>query len=75
MKRPSIFAAALSALTLDDVIDLFGATNTLIDKLGDTWPELRDPEHRPDRVVVYDGQALSIDAAGGTAAARVRGED
>ncbi len=48
--------AALSALTLDDVKDLFAATNTLLDNLGSTWPELRDPEHRPD-VVKMVGQA------------------
>lgn len=52
--------AALAELTLDDVIDLFGATNTLINNLGDTWPELRDPEHRPDVIKMVEKTRLDL---------------
>ena len=51
---------SLAELTLEDVEDLFGATNSLIDKLGETWPELRDPEHRPDVVQMVGKARLDL---------------
>jgi hypothetical protein len=52
--------AALTAMTLDDLTDLFAATNNLIDKLGETWPELRDSEHRPDVVQMVEKNRLDL---------------
>ena len=52
--------AALEALTLDDVKDLFGAANGLLDNLGKTWPELRDPEHRPDVIRMIEKTRLDL---------------
>ena len=42
------FNAAVSALTLEDAADPYKATNNILEKLGDTWPELKIAERRPD---------------------------
>jgi hypothetical protein len=52
--------SALEALTLDDVKDLFGAANGLLDNLGKTWPELKDPEHRPDVIRMIEKTRLDL---------------
>ena len=40
--------------------DLFAATSNLLDGLGETWPELRDPEHRPDVVLMVEKARLDL---------------
>ena len=48
------FNEVISALTLDDVADPYAATTNLIDKLGDTWPDLRKSERRPDVIGIIE---------------------
>jgi hypothetical protein len=52
--------AALDALTLDDVTDLYAATSSLLADLGETWPELRDPEQRPDVIQMVKKTRLDL---------------
>ncbi|MGD9007552.1 MAG: hypothetical protein PVG41_06510 [Desulfobacteraceae bacterium] len=54
------FNTAVSALTLDDVADPFAATNNLLDKLSETWPEIRSAERRPDVVEIVEQTKLDL---------------
>ncbi len=54
------FNAALSAFTLDDVVDPYVATTNLIDQLGDTWPEVRSSERRPDVIEIVENTKLDL---------------
>ncbi len=54
------FNAAISALTLEDVADPFLAASNLLDKLGDTWPELRSSACRPDVVGMVEQTKLDL---------------
>jgi hypothetical protein len=54
------FNTAVSALTLDDVADPFAATNSLLDKLSETWPEIRSSERRPDVVEIVEQTKLDL---------------
>jgi hypothetical protein len=51
---------AVSALTLEDVAAPYTATNNLLDALGDTWPELRSPEHRRDVIKIVEKTKLDL---------------
>lgn len=51
---------AISAFTLEDVADPFAAATNLLDKLGDTWPELKSPECRPDVVAMVEKAQLDL---------------
>lgn len=52
--------AAVSALTLEDVIDVYAATSKLLDDLGDRWPELRIPDRRADVVKIVERIKLDL---------------
>ena len=54
------FNDALSALTLETVADPYGATNNLLDKLGETWPELRNSECRPTVIEIVEKKKLDL---------------
>jgi hypothetical protein len=54
------FNHAILALTLDDVIDPYVATTNLIDHLGDTWPDLRKSERRPDVIEIVENTKLNL---------------
>jgi hypothetical protein len=54
------FNTAVSALTLDDVADPFAATNNLLDKLSETWPEIRSSERRPDVIEIVEQTKLDL---------------
>lgn len=54
------FNAAVSAFTLEDVADPYAATNKLLDDLGDTWPELRGSERRPDVIEIVEQTKLDL---------------
>ena len=54
------FNDAVSALTLDDVADPYVATTNLIDRLGDTWPDLRSSERRPDVIEIVENTKLNL---------------
>ena len=54
------FNAAIAALTLEDVDDPFSATSKLLDDLGETWSELRNPDRRPDVVGIVEQTKLDL---------------
>ena len=54
------FNAVISALTLDDVAAPYTATNNLLDELGETWPELRSSERRPDVIEIVEKTKLDL---------------
>jgi hypothetical protein len=54
------FNAAVSALTLDDVAAPYATTTNLIDQLGDTWPDLRSSERRPDVIEIVENTRLNL---------------
>jgi hypothetical protein len=54
------FNAAVSTLSLEDVADPYAATNTLLDKLSETWPELRSAERRPDVIAIVEKTKLDL---------------
>ncbi len=54
------FNAAISALTLEDVADPYTTTSSLLDELGQTWPELRSSERRPDVIKIVENTKLDL---------------
>ena len=54
------FNAAISEFTLEDVADPYMATNNLLDKLGETWPELRSSARRPVVVEIVENTKLDL---------------
>jgi hypothetical protein len=54
------FNAAISALTLEDAADPYKATNNILEKLGDTWPELKIAERRPDVINIVEQTKLDL---------------
>jgi hypothetical protein len=54
------FNDAISALTLDDVAAPYVTTTNLIDQLGDTWPDLRIAERRPDVIEIVENTKLNL---------------
>ncbi len=54
------FNQVVSALTLDDVADPYQATNTIIDSLGETWPEMRCSKRRPDVIRIVEKTKLDL---------------
>lgn len=54
------FNAAVSAFSLDDVADPYVATNNLLDELGETWPELKGSERRPDVIEIVENTKLDL---------------
>jgi len=54
------FNGALGALALDDVIDPYKATVTLINKVGEAWPRLKESGRRPDVRRIVDSTRLDL---------------
>jgi hypothetical protein len=54
------FNTAITALTLEDVADLYFAVNKLLDDLGKTWPELKRAERRPDVIRIVEKTKLDL---------------
>ena len=54
------FNTAISALTLEDVAAPYTATTNLLDELGETWPELRSSERRPDVIEIVEKTKLDL---------------
>ncbi len=54
------FNTAVSALTLEDVADPYITTSNLLDELGQTWPELRSAERRPDVIKIVENTKLDL---------------
>ena len=54
------FNDAISALSLEDVLNPYLATTNLIDNLGETWKEYRNVEHRPDIIRIVKETRLNL---------------
>ncbi len=54
------FNTAVSALTLEDVAAPYITTNNLLDELGETWPELKSSERRPDVIEIVETTKLDL---------------
>jgi hypothetical protein len=54
------FNAAISALTLEETADPYKATNDLLEKLCDTWPELKIAARRPDVIKIVEQTKLDL---------------
>ncbi len=54
------FNAAISALSLEDVLDPYSATSNLIDNLGETWKELKNVECRLDIIQIVQETRLDL---------------
>jgi len=54
------FNAAIAELTLEDVAAPYVATNNLLDKLSETWPEIRKSERRPDVIKIVENTKLDL---------------
>ena len=46
--------AAVSEFTLESVADPCSATTGLLDKLAETWPDIKDPERRPGVIGIVE---------------------
>ena len=51
---------AIAAFTLEDVADPYAATTKLLDDVGPTWPELRDPSRRPEVIRAVEQAKLNL---------------
>ncbi|MFP4453579.1 MAG: hypothetical protein ACLFPI_09455 [Desulfobacterales bacterium] len=54
------FSDAISALTLEDVSKPYLATTNLLDQLGQTWPEIKRSERRPDVIEIIENTKLDL---------------
>ena len=54
------FNDAIAALSLEDVLDPYSATANLIDKLGETWAELRKYDCRLDIIRIVEETRLDL---------------
>jgi hypothetical protein len=54
------FNTAIEALTLEDVADPYAATNKLVEDVGQTWPELKKSERRPDVIRIVEKTKLDL---------------
>jgi len=54
------FNDAISAFSLEDVLNPYSATSTLIDNLGETWKELRNVERRLDIIRIIEETRLDL---------------
>jgi hypothetical protein len=54
------FNAKIAAFTLEDVADPYSATNQLLDDIGETWSELRDPKRRADVIRIVEKTKLDL---------------
>jgi hypothetical protein len=54
------FNDAVAALKLEDVIDPYKATVTLIGELGEAWPKIKQSERRPDVLRIIEKTRLDL---------------
>ncbi|RJP93872.1 MAG: hypothetical protein C4518_05020 [Desulfobacteraceae bacterium] len=54
------FNDALAALTLEDVLDPYAATATLLNNLGGTWKELRNADRRTEIIKAVEKARLDL---------------
>jgi hypothetical protein len=54
------FNTAIAALKLEDVADLYAATNKLIGDIGNTWPEFKRSERRADVIGFVEKKRLDL---------------
>lgn len=54
------FNTAITAFTLEDVVDPYRATTKLLDDIAETWPELRIPERRADVIKIVEQTKLDL---------------
>ena len=54
------FNAAIEALTLEDVADLYAAANKLLDDLAATWPKLKISTRRADVIGIVEQTRLGL---------------
>ena len=54
------FNTAITAFTLEDVVDPYRATTKLLDDIAETWPELRIPERRADVIKIVGQTKLDL---------------
>ena len=52
--------AVIAGFTLDDVADPYAVTTSLLDDIGATWPELRDPARRPEVIKAVEQAKLGL---------------
>jgi len=52
--------AAISALTLEDMADLYPAANKLIQDIGETWPEIKKSDRRADVIAIMEKTRLDL---------------
>jgi len=54
------FNTAIAALTLEDVANPYLATNKLLSNIGQTWPELKSSERRPEVIRIVEKTKLDL---------------
>ena len=54
------FNAAIAAFKLEDLADLYGAVNKLIDDIGQTWPRFKRAERRADVIRIVEKRKLDL---------------
>ena len=54
------FNAAIAAFKLEDLADLYGAVNKLIDDIAKTWPKFKRAEHRADVIGIVENTKLDL---------------
>jgi len=60
--RPLIkdFNDAIAALSLEDVLDPYSVTSTLLDDLAKTWKEIKNPDRRPEVIEIVEKTRLDL---------------
>ena len=54
------FNTAVAAFKLEDLADLYGAVNKLIDDIGQTWPKFKRAERRADVIGIVEKAKLDL---------------
>jgi hypothetical protein len=54
------FNTAIAALSLEDLADPYFVTNKLIHDIGETWPEFKRSERRPDVIRIVEKTKLDL---------------
>jgi hypothetical protein len=54
------FNAAIAAFKLEDLADLYGTVNKLIDDIGQTWPKFKRAERRADVIGIVEKAKLDL---------------
>ena len=54
------FNAAIAAFKLEDLADLYGAANKLIDDIAKTWPKFKRAERRADVIGIVENTKLDL---------------